>query len=45
MNWRVTLTLVLLAGALFSGWAAWQQKDALVTETATDGDIWLMTLE
>ncbi|WP_394004338.1 LPS export ABC transporter periplasmic protein LptC [Luteimonas sp. WGS1318] len=36
MNWRVTLTLVLLAGALFSGWAAWQQKDALATETTAD---------
>lgn len=37
MNWRVALTLALLVGALVSGWAAWQQKDALTPEAVADG--------
>lgn len=28
MNWRVLLTLVLLAGAIASGWSLWRQRSA-----------------
>lgn len=28
MNWRALLSLLLLAGALLSGWAVWRQRDA-----------------
>ena len=35
MNWRVVLTLVLLAGAILSGWSVWRQNaDHATTATA-----------
>ncbi|NYZ63648.1 LPS export ABC transporter periplasmic protein LptC [Luteimonas deserti] len=37
MNWRITLTLALLVGALVSGWSAWRQGDAQAALTTTDG--------
>ncbi len=37
MNWRVTLTVVLLVGALVSGWSAWRQQDGLASDAATTG--------
>jgi lipopolysaccharide export system protein LptC len=37
VNWRLTLTVVLLLGALISGWSAWRQKDTIVSEDPADG--------
>ena len=37
MSWRLTLTVVLLLGALVSGWSASRQKDSIVPEDAADG--------
>lgn len=37
MNWRLILTVVLLLGALFSGWSAWRQNDSIVADDAADG--------
>ncbi|WP_165971079.1 LPS export ABC transporter periplasmic protein LptC [Luteimonas terrae] len=37
MNWRLVLTVVLLAGALLSGWSAWRQKDSIVADGPADG--------
>ncbi len=40
MSWRTVLTLMLLAGALLSGWSAWRQGDTVgsapPTQTRTD---------
>lgn len=37
MNWRLVLTVVLLTGALLSGWSAWRQKDSIVDADPADG--------
>ncbi|MET0329337.1 MAG: LPS export ABC transporter periplasmic protein LptC [Luteimonas sp.] len=37
MNWRLTLTVVLLAGALLSGWSAWRQKESIASDGNGDG--------
>lgn len=37
MNWRVILTVVLLVGALVSGWSAWRQQDSIVATDPADG--------
>lgn len=40
MNWRITLTLLLLAGAIVSGWSVWNQHKAkqpkIATQTQSD---------
>ncbi|MEN4902542.1 LPS export ABC transporter periplasmic protein LptC [Luteimonas sp. TWI1416] len=36
MNWRLGLTLLLLTGALISGWSAWRQKDRLTIDGPAD---------
>ncbi|ATD68892.1 LPS export ABC transporter periplasmic protein LptC [Luteimonas chenhongjianii] len=37
VNWRLTLTVVLLLGALVSGWSVWRQNDSIIPEDAADG--------
>lgn len=37
MSWRAALVLVLLAGALVSGWSAWIQRDE--TDEVVDGPV------
>lgn len=36
MSWRGILTLLLLAGALLSGWSAWRQNDEMATVAGVD---------
>ncbi|MFC7300667.1 LPS export ABC transporter periplasmic protein LptC [Cognatiluteimonas weifangensis] len=37
MNWRTTLTLLLLAGALVSGWSVWMHRGAAETGAGSGG--------
>lgn len=37
MSWRVVLTLVLLAGAIVSGWSVWRQNAEHAVTTTTGG--------
>lgn len=37
MNWRTVLTLVLLAGALFSGWSVWTHRTGKDNGAAASG--------
>ncbi|GAB3349705.1 LPS export ABC transporter periplasmic protein LptC [Lysobacter tyrosinilyticus] len=47
MNWRAIITLLLLAGAIASGWSVWNQrsKDVLPTGAAARSDYVLMDFE
>lgn len=47
MNWRALITLLLLAGALVSGWSVWTQRNKDVTPTgaAARSDYVLMDFE
>lgn len=47
MNWRAIVTLLLLAGAIVSGWSVWTQrsKDASPTGTAVRSDYVLIDFE
>ena len=37
MSWRLILGLVLLVAAVFSGWSAWKQRDAIEVPVAATG--------
>ena len=47
MNWRAVITLLLLAGAIVSGWSVWTQrnKEVLPTSSAARSDYVLIDFE
>lgn len=47
MNWRATITILLLLGAIASGWSVWNQrnKDAMPTAAAARSDYVLIDFE
>jgi lipopolysaccharide export system protein LptC len=47
MNWRAVVTILLLLGALASGWSVWNQrsKDAAITSAAARADYVLIDFE
>lgn len=47
MNWRATITVLLLLGAIASGWSVWTQhsKEAVPTGAATRSDYVLVDFE